>query len=62
MDSNHGPPRYKLGALPTELYAHSFIDIDIIKTKSNGKIVYGIAQKENPSQKYRSVYYSYDYQ
>ena len=21
MDSNHGPPRYKLGALPTELYA-----------------------------------------
>lgn len=21
MDSNHGPPRYKLGALPTELQA-----------------------------------------
>ncbi len=24
MDSNHGPPRYKLGALPTELCTHLY--------------------------------------
>ncbi len=38
MDSNHGPPRYKLGALPTELYSR----------KIGIKIVYPISKKENP--------------
>lgn len=31
MDSNHGPPRYKLGALPTELYSLLFGSKDCIR-------------------------------
>jgi hypothetical protein len=36
MDLNHGPPRYKLGALPTELQAE------------NQSILYAKSKKRNP--------------
>ncbi len=36
MDLNHGPPRYKLGALPTELQAE------------NQSILYATEKKRNP--------------
>ncbi len=38
MDSNHRPPRYKLGALPTELYS----------LKSVLTIIYRLGKKKTP--------------